>query len=302
MAITLRAATMADLNLLRSWDEKPHVIESDPNDDWQWETELNRDVPWRDQLIAEADGVPIGFVQIIDPAQEETHYWGNVPANLRAIDIWIGEEAYLNKGHGTEIMKQAIERCFAPPDVTAILIDPLVSNTRSHRFYQRLGFAPVERRSFGADDCLVHRLDRAVWVSRTAAPRLPIGYWIKKADELLTARVDAAQQANGLTRLGWQVLNLIQDVAAPSRDEIAKTLRPFADAATVDQTLDGLVDQGLVRRLSAGLLELTAEGAKLHQRATETQKTVRHRAVEGIDGADYATTVRVLQRLVRNLE
>ena len=47
MPITLRTATMADLALLKGWDEKPHVIESDPNDDWQWETELNRAVPWR---------------------------------------------------------------------------------------------------------------------------------------------------------------------------------------------------------------------------------------------------------------
>lgn len=192
MAITLRTATMADLNLLKGWDEKPHVIESDPNDDWQWESELDRQVSWRDQLIAEVDGVPIGFVQILDPAEEESHYWGSVPAHLRTIDIWIGEEAYLNKGHGTEIMKLAIERCFAPPEVTAILIDPLVSNTRSHRFYQRLGFAPIERRSFGADECLVHRLDRSAWMSRATAPRLPIGYWIKKADELLTARIDEA--------------------------------------------------------------------------------------------------------------
>lgn len=175
MPIALRTATIADLPLLSSWDEKPHVVESDPNDDWQWETELGRSVPWREQLIAELDGVPIGFVQILDPAEEETHYCGRVPANLRAIDIWIGEEAYLSKGHGTEIMKLAIDRCFRPPSVTAILIDPLVSNTRSHRFYQRLGFAPIERRSFGEDDCLVHLLDRAVWMSRGVAPRLPIG-------------------------------------------------------------------------------------------------------------------------------
>ncbi len=197
MAIRLRTATMADLPLLSSWDEKPHVVESDPNDDWQWEIELDRSVPWREQLIAELDGVPIGFVQLLDPAEEETHYWGDVPANLRAIDIWIGEEAYLDQGHGTAIMTAAIERCFAPPEVTAILIDPLVSNTRSHRFYQRLGFAPIERRSFGEDDCLVHRLDRTVWTSRATSPRLPIGYWLKKADELLTARIDAVQQPTG---------------------------------------------------------------------------------------------------------
>lgn len=156
----LRPATLADVPLLRRWDEAPHVIESDPNDDWQWETELDKDVPWREQLVAEADGRAIGFVQIIDPALEESHYWGDVPAGLRAIDIWIGEPDALGKGHGTQMMREAIARCFADPDVTAIIIDPLASNTGAIRFYERFGFTPVERRWFGEDDCLVMRLER----------------------------------------------------------------------------------------------------------------------------------------------
>jgi aminoglycoside 6'-N-acetyltransferase len=47
--------------------------------------------------------------------------------------------------------------------VTAIVIDPLASNTRAHGFYQRLGFEPEGRRMFGDDDCLVHRLTRKTW-------------------------------------------------------------------------------------------------------------------------------------------
>lgn len=31
--INLRHATFADLDLLRHWDDQPHVIASDPNDD-----------------------------------------------------------------------------------------------------------------------------------------------------------------------------------------------------------------------------------------------------------------------------
>jgi len=42
--INLRSATLADLDLLRHWDEQPHVISSDPNDDWNWEVELELDV------------------------------------------------------------------------------------------------------------------------------------------------------------------------------------------------------------------------------------------------------------------
>jgi aminoglycoside 6'-N-acetyltransferase len=46
-----------------------------------------------------------------------------------------------------------------------VLIDPLASNTRAHRFYERLGFEFVERRRFGEDDCLVYQLLRARWMA-----------------------------------------------------------------------------------------------------------------------------------------
>jgi aminoglycoside 6'-N-acetyltransferase len=159
--IKLRPATLADLGLLRRWDEQPHVIASDPNDDWAWEVELDRAPQWREQLIAEIDGRPIGFIQIIDPAREESHYWGDVPNDLRALDIWIGEEADVGKGYGTEMMRLALARCFADPAVSAVLVDPLAGNTRAHRFYERLGFHFVEERRFGEDECLVYRLDRS---------------------------------------------------------------------------------------------------------------------------------------------
>jgi aminoglycoside 6'-N-acetyltransferase len=157
----LRPANLGDLELLRLWDEQPHVLASDPNDDWGWEVELGQNHDWREQLIAEVDGRPIGYLEIIDPAREDCHYWGDVPANLRAIDIWIGDEADLGKGYGTTMMNMAIERCFADPAVTAILIDPLASNTKALRFYERLGFRFVEARRFGEDDCLVYRLERS---------------------------------------------------------------------------------------------------------------------------------------------
>jgi hypothetical protein len=73
-AIALRPATLADVNLLRRWDEQPQVVAADPNDDWGWEVELARTPRWREQLIAELDGRPIGFIQIIDPAEEDSHY------------------------------------------------------------------------------------------------------------------------------------------------------------------------------------------------------------------------------------
>ena len=145
--------------LFRS-EKEPHIMASGIEDDWHWDTELHRNPVWREQLIAEADRRPIGVVQIIDPLLEETHYWGDCEPNLRAIDIWIGEKDALGKGYGTRMMRLAMERCFAIPEVTAIIIDPLESNVRAQRFYERLGFRFVEKRRFDEDDCVVMRLLR----------------------------------------------------------------------------------------------------------------------------------------------
>jgi aminoglycoside 6'-N-acetyltransferase len=157
----LRPANVHDLETLLFWDTQPHVIDSDPNDDWNWEVELKRNPEWREQLIAETDeGRPIGFIQIIDPLLEESHYWGDVEPNKRAIDIWIGLAQDLNKGYGTEMMNLAIERCFQHPEVNEIIIDPLKSNTKAHRFYKRLGFEFVEERKLNEDVCFIFSLKR----------------------------------------------------------------------------------------------------------------------------------------------
>jgi aminoglycoside 6'-N-acetyltransferase len=161
--IALREATLDDIPLLQWWDQQEHVIQADPEGDWDWAYELPRVFPWRELLIAELEGRPIGFLQIIDPHEEETHYWGKIGPHKRAIDIWIGEKDDLGKGYGTEMMKLALQRCFEPKDVEEVLIDPLESNVDAIRFYERLGFEFVEKREFDGDQCLVYRMRRRVW-------------------------------------------------------------------------------------------------------------------------------------------
>jgi len=158
--ITLRPAVPDDLDLLLYWDTKQHVIDCDPDTDWDWKKELSRTPLWREQLVAELDGQPFGFIQIIDPYEEETHYWGAIEQNTRAIDIWIGEESNLGKGYGTVMMRMAIDICFSDPDVNKIYIDPLKSNVKAQRFYERLGFEFVEEREFDDVECFIYLLQR----------------------------------------------------------------------------------------------------------------------------------------------
>jgi aminoglycoside 6'-N-acetyltransferase len=159
--VRLRPAQGSDAALLRRWDEAPHLADSQGDDDWQWETDLGVPRQGREQLVAELDGRPIGYVEILDPATDPERYWGEMPPGYRAIDIWIGEPDAVGRGFGTEMMRQALERCFSDASVHTVLVDPLASNTRAHRFYERLGFRLVERRFFGEDDSFVYQLLRS---------------------------------------------------------------------------------------------------------------------------------------------
>ena len=123
--------------------------------------EVPRSVGWREILVAEEDGRPVGVTVLIDAAREETHYWGDgVDPGAWAIDIWIGDAGDRNRGIGTLMMREAVERCFGAHGATSVLIDPLESNVGAIRFYERFGFVHEGPRRFGDDDCLVMRFAR----------------------------------------------------------------------------------------------------------------------------------------------
>lgn len=171
--LSIRRATKLDSEVLYAWDKKPHVMSATSNDgsasfDANWEEELMPRHDGTEFFIAEVDDMPIGAMQIINPATEVSHYWGAIATHFRAIDIWIGEESFIGHGHGTNMMRFAITHCFSSPEVQAILIDPLANNVRSHQFYQRLGFVFVERRQFDKNsDCFVFKLTRDAWQAHT---------------------------------------------------------------------------------------------------------------------------------------
>jgi len=156
--VRFRAARPDDADVLRRWDEEPDVDASGGDDDgYDWDRELPRSVPWREMVIAEVDAVPAGVFVIIDAAEEESHYWGEVPPGTWAVDIWIGDAANRSRGLGRVMMSEAVRRCIIDHGALDVLIDPLVSNTRALAFYHAIGFEEVGPRTFGDDDCLVMR-------------------------------------------------------------------------------------------------------------------------------------------------
>jgi len=166
--VTLRPARLDDAAFLERWDRDPAVIASHGSEaeaeaiwrDEDWREEIAAAPMWRRILIAEEAGRPVGVIVDIDPAREETRYWGDCGPGLRAFDTWIGDTKDRDRGVGSAMMRAALAIAFADPAVTAVVIDPLLFNTRAIRFYERCGFRAVGARRFGGDECLVMRCDR----------------------------------------------------------------------------------------------------------------------------------------------
>lgn len=155
--------TIHDVALLRTWDDDADVAAAlgGRGADWyDWPIELARTVPWRELLIVVEDGRPIGFIQLADAAEEESHYWGDVAPGTWSIDIWIGAPGDRGRGLGRAAMQAALRRIFDHHGADVVVIDPREDNRRAIAFYERLGFQRVEDRELDGDRCLVMSIQR----------------------------------------------------------------------------------------------------------------------------------------------
>jgi DNA-binding MarR family transcriptional regulator len=137
-------------------------------------------------------------------------------------------------------------------------------------------------------------------------PKLPIGYWLKQVDNLLTERINETHAAHGVTRSDWQVLATLQDAGSLSKDRLFETMQTFVDTTGFDKILASLMERGWVEQgedLQTGAAELylTEEGRRQHEVLFAAQREVRRRAMHGISEEEYATVIRVLQQMVSNL-
>jgi DNA-binding MarR family transcriptional regulator len=142
-------------------------------------------------------------------------------------------------------------------------------------------------------------------MSNSAKPQLPIGYWLKQADNVLTEHINHVHATNNLSRTDWQVLNTLYEVGPVSQENIFTVMHTFVDEAELATILTRLVNRGWTnqRNEEHGMLfQLTDQGRHQHSAILNAQKAVRQRAMQGISDEEYGTVIRVLQRIVNNLE
>lgn len=162
--LTYHIATLDDADMLGRWDRAPHMqIARGQSDWWHWEEELCQTENWREMLIVKYCGNSFGFLQIMNAGQDPYNYWDGLDHTHMAIDMWIGEERFLNRGFGSLILRYAVKRAFQNPEITTVWIDPLAQNMQAIHFYQKHGFQPVEINCEDADRLYIHNLTRQNW-------------------------------------------------------------------------------------------------------------------------------------------
>ncbi len=146
-AYTFPRLTRADYPLMRGWLAQPHVRAwwGDPDEEIAL---IDEDIVGSldgtgstDMRLVAQDGTAFAYVQ-----DYPAHHWpqpqfATFPPGTRAMDTFLGDPAYLNRGHGAAYLRRRAGDLRAAGYPT-VVIDPAPHNERAVRAYLRAGFAP----------------------------------------------------------------------------------------------------------------------------------------------------------------
>lgn len=130
----------------------------------------------------------------------------------------------------------------------------------------------------------------------------PIGAWSGEAYRRVVGALRAQLAVEDLTQPHWWTLNHVAgDPGRWTRAALVERLAPYEDLGIdFNGVFDDLVGRGWLVE-DAGAMTLTEAGEAGRLRAAERNSRVHRQVHEGIDTADFVTTVNVLRRMVANL-
>ncbi|CAM3174894.1 MarR family transcriptional regulator [Stackebrandtia soli] len=141
-------------------------------------------------------------------------------------------------------------------------------------------------------------------VADDALASQPVGYWSGLAHSVVTAYLRDAMARIDVTQPQYWVLNRVNagDVP-PTRHEVVAQLTPLADGPhEISRVVDQLLHRGWLTVDAEERLRLSDSGqaarARLRALATDLRATVH----AGISDVEYVAALKVLRRMVANVE
>ncbi len=132
--ISVRKLVDEDVPMFKKWLYVPHVAKwyHEPLD-WIYEVEnREKEFHWINHFIVECNGNPIGFCQYYEFKNSGETWHGNVELEgTYSIDYLIGEQDYLKKGYGKEIISWLVDAISHIPNAKRIIVQPENENLAS---------------------------------------------------------------------------------------------------------------------------------------------------------------------------
>ncbi|MFC9243824.1 MarR family winged helix-turn-helix transcriptional regulator [Streptomyces sp. NPDC057136] len=135
-------------------------------------------------------------------------------------------------------------------------------------------------------------------------PRGRIGYWSGLAQSTVTGHLRDAMARIDVTQPQYWVLNRVNaGPEAPSREEVVSQLTPLADGQhEIARVVDQLLHRGWLRVDAGQRLQLTEAGEAARARMRELASELRAVVHEGISDEEYVAALKVLRRMVANVD
>ena len=137
-----RKMTRADYPMFQDWLSQPHI------GGWWGEgavelrlIEDEMDGSAVDMRIVTLDGHPFAFVQDYNAHAFGAPQYADQPPQARALDMFLGDPAFLGQGHASGFLRQRATDLAARHGT--VLVDPDPANTRAIAAYRRAGFTDL---------------------------------------------------------------------------------------------------------------------------------------------------------------
>jgi DNA-binding MarR family transcriptional regulator len=120
--------------------------------------------------------------------------------------------------------------------------------------------------------------------------------------------MDELLEQDGLSRVGWQVLNVLHAEGGLLEGDLYRMLEANASSQVLVETVNTLLVHGWILRtkhepaMKSPRLQLSAAGQAAHERIRQRVSDFRQQSMQGISKEAYQTAIDVLQQIVHNVD
>ncbi|HEY9261343.1 hypothetical protein [Chitinophaga sp.] len=130
--------------------------------------------------------------------------------------------------------------------------------------------------------------------------KLPIGWYLKEADSLITQYINAAFESFGLNRFHWQVLKQIDKHGKISKALFYHQVSRFLSESELEEILATLVSREWILQ-EGDMYSFTATGKSEFENISALQDKNHEKILAGTTTDEYLATINFLEIIIKNM-